>query len=181
MFLIDDSDTMVAHWPALKSLSALLFHVVKDFGPNGVDFHFTVSDNTRRTRSIRTKRAFDEMFEARRPQSGPCDISIRLGQIFQAYGSRLESRFGHSLIPNRFRRQLRPMSVYILTDGQWQDDPEYVIRTLVQKMQDLGILRDQIGLEFISFGNDPEALRTLKRLDDDMGLQLSVFRSSNTA
>lgn len=87
------------------------------------------------------------------------NISIRLGLVLETYRQKLLSR-NYPLLE-------RPMNIYILTDGIWADggDAETPITQMVEDLKRLGFRRRQVGIQFISFGNDSNALRRLELLD----------------
>lgn len=159
---------MEQYWPSLKSLCLLLFEIVKDYDPDGVDFYFTVSQTQK---SFRTRKALDAFLAKTDPQPGPCNMSNRLGQILQAYQDRLRQR---DRLTSVFHRKVRPISIYILTDGQWElgRDPSNVIKNLVDQMGNLMINKEQVGLQFISWGDDYEVQKRLERLDSGLGTKL---------
>lgn len=168
---------MKPHWDALKSACSILFEAVKCFDKDGVDIYFTVFKNSQRTQRIKKTGELDSILRTHRPQDVPCDMSNRLDLIVQAYKHKLMKRYGNTglfggLGLDWLKRAVRPISIYILTDGQWQDDPKSVIQRLVHQLETLELSKRQIGLQFISFGDDPAALQRLKRLDDDIGTTL---------
>jgi hypothetical protein len=63
--------------------------------------------------------------------------------------------------------------LYILTDGIWEPncDAAGPIKNLVNKLNKLDKGRVQVGIQFISFGNNPEALDRLDILDSGLGLK----------
>jgi hypothetical protein len=67
------------------------------------------------------------------------------------------------------------MNLYILTDGVWEakTNVEATIRNLVQTLNEVGKTRLQIGIQFISFGHNANALARMDRLDS--GLRLNPY------
>ena len=162
---------MKPHWDALKSTCSILFEAVNRFDKDGVEIYFTVSEDSQRAQHINKTDALDSILSTRRPQNIPCDMSNRLDVIVQAYNHRLRKRYSDSGLLSFldfFKRPVRPMSIYILTDGQWQDNPESVIQRLAYQLEALELSERQIGLQFISFGDDHAALERLKHLSDDI-------------
>lgn len=160
---------MKQHWSSLKALCSLLFEIVKNYDPDGVDFYFTVSQTQKKNFKIR--RSLEAFLARKEPQPGPCDMSNRLGLILQAYQDRLRHRDRFTSV---FSRKVRPISIYILTDVQWElgPDPSNVIKNLVDQMGNLMITKEQVGLQFISWGDDPEVQKRLERLDSGLGTRL---------
>ena len=94
--------------------------------------------------------------------TGLSDLYPRIHDIFSDYKKNLERK---SFLETSFRR---PMSLYILTDGNWQSqrDTEECIAELVRAL-DMGD-QYQVGIEFIRFGNDGEGRARLEHLDDSL-------------
>ena len=84
-----------------------------------------------------------------------------------------------TLTPSKAPKLPTPLSVYVLTDGVWQlgghEELERTIRDLIQNLHAAKCKRDQIGIQFIRFGNNPagiERLNALDRLGTTPGLDL---------
>lgn len=60
------------------------------------------------------------------------------------------------------------MNVYVFTDGAWQprSNLEKLIQKLANTLTALQQPEDQFGIQFIRFGNDPDGIERLERLDD---------------
>lgn len=65
------------------------------------------------------------------------------------------------------------MNLYILTNGIWEPncDAAGPIKNLVNKLNKLDKGRLQVGIQFISFGNNAEAIDRLNILDSGLGLK----------
>jgi len=151
---------MRQHWPEVKKVFGILAYMVKTFDPDGLDLYFTQSPekhhhkHTKYLVNIVDKR-MDNL------EKGRSDISIRLDAILNAHIAQL-------------RRPLaihHPLNVYILTDGIWTPSCNIVpaIDKTVNMMVELS-LRKQVGLQFISFGTDPEGLARMELVDNRLGL-----------
>lgn len=68
----------------------------------------------------------------------------------------------------------RKLSLYVLTDGIWQPNVDLVqeIQTLVEHLAEKKLTNKQVGIQFIRFGQNPQAIRKMKRLDSGSGLRL---------
>jgi hypothetical protein len=66
------------------------------------------------------------------------------------------------------------MNIYVLTDGCWENacTGENQIRNLVDELVKLKLTKDQVGIQFIRFGNDQRGLERLSYLDSGLGAGL---------
>lgn len=63
---------------------------------------------------------------------------------------------------------VRPLSIYILTDGQWArgGNPEVPMLSLAEALKKYELTRRQVGIQFITFGRYEPGLLHMKHLDD---------------
>jgi hypothetical protein len=157
----------------MTDLFAILSYLTKDADPNGLEVYFTVSDG-RATKARNTTPLLASI--KTRSQLGTTNISLGLSYILNDYRSRLHEQKRHRLFPRKVLKDVRPMSLYVLTDGIWEPpaDASTPIRSLVKELQELGLQRTQVGIQFIRFGEDPEALERLQALDDKLDLPMYV-------
>lgn len=68
----------------------------------------------------------------------------------------------------------RKLSLYVLTDGVWQPNVDLVqeIQTLVEHLAERKLTNKQVGIQFIRFGQNLQAIRKMKRLDSGLGFKL---------
>lgn len=163
---------MQMHWPKVVSLFHTLAYMVKSLDPDGLELHFT--STTRIYRDKHTKSLVDAAME-HYPPANPTrltNIYTSLSFILEAYETRLinpqPSRYSFSKSP----RNIRKLSLYIFTDGKWQpeSDAETPIRSHVEKLEAQGTPKNQVGIQFIQFGDDPDGQAQLERLDSRLGL-----------
>ena len=171
VFLIDNSRSMGRHWKEVRDVFAHLAYIVKDADPDGIELLFTMSSDARR--SHHTTRLLD-LLDSTKPQ-GTSNIRSPLSEVLKEYQARLKgqkpSRWSihrHSL--GRVRRQ----TLYVFTDGIWQPDCDVteIIKHLVDCLKEHNLIREQFGIQFIRFGDDPEGVKRLEHLD--AGLKLSM-------
>ncbi|KAH6717034.1 hypothetical protein BKA61DRAFT_600947 [Leptodontidium sp. MPI-SDFR-AT-0119] len=160
VFLVDDSFSMVQHWPNVTKVIEGLSYILKDADKNGLDLYFTISEQS--TNEEKHTSSLVRLVE-RHKQNDPdasTEINFRLNQILDKYKAKLDSNG----------------CLYILTNGVWEAEckPEIPIKNVVQKLQDLRKDREQIGIQFISFGNDTVGMERLRRLDDDLTRDLKL-------
>ena len=152
---------MKAHEAGVKRILGILAYLVKDSDPDGLELFFTCSK-----KKIKDKDPAKLVagFAANKP-GGLTDIRTRLTLIIDNYIKRFDR--------NWFLKKVKPdrsLNIYVLTDGIWQSvtDLTPLIQRLIKKLSEDG--RYQVGIQFISFGNDPDAIKRLNHLDDNLGL-----------
>lgn len=174
IFLVDDSSSMAELWDEVVTVFEALSYIVKDTDKDGLDLFFRNSSN-----SANTKKTSDliGLIKAQKKTSrdGERDFDIRLNQILE---SRTEKLGGRGSLFSR--KSPKPMSLYILTDAIWDYDgyAQEPIKNAVGKLSDVNKSRKQIGIQFIRFGDDPDALRRLERLDNGLNLPKYIFSLS---
>ena len=174
--MIDDSVSMRPHWDknnrsqgVVKVFEALSY-LVKETDDDGIDLLFTVSGE--RVRNCKSTRKLVNLVKGRE-HKGETDINRQLNIIFEDY----KAEFNKT--KNRFSKEpkkVKPLSLYILTNGVWEEssDLSELIRSLVKKLEDLGRTREQVGVEFISFGADPVGLGRMEYLDSKLKSDLKL-------
>lgn len=170
---------MIPHWPDVKRVFEALSYVVKDCDPDGIELYFANSDDRGKDRNTSS---LLRMLEHRGFQ-GTTDISLRLTQIFHRYRDELDEKTRSASLPLWWKRgttnSARPLSLYVLTNGAWESrcDAETPIKLLVEELKLRNMGKSQVGIQFISFGNDRICLDRLQRLDSGLGIGLYVYSS----
>lgn len=148
---------MSDHWNDVAMILDPIYYILKDCDPDGIEFYWTIGGSSQSPRFSSTK----EMRVAvkNKTPSGRTDISVRLDAVLAAYRQKLHSHNSH--------RRERPMNVYIFTDGIWADggDAEGPVKRMVNVLKRFKLQRSQVGIQFISFGDNAEALKRLEQLD----------------
>jgi uncharacterized protein YegL len=62
----------------------------------------------------------------------------------------------------------KPINIVVITDGEPTDDPKEVIVETAQYLDAMNVPQCQLGIQFVQIGDDEEATRALKELDDDL-------------
>ena len=171
--MIDDSYTMAEHWHEVKELARLLTYIVKKTDDDGVELYFLSSQKCDKCKDAS---AIERAIRDHTP-SAHTNLDSRLNQDLSSYGKELERPSRSSTL---FRhKELKKRSIYVFTDGILATgDPtqgQQAIKLIVEKVLGAGLLRGQVGIQLISFGNDPDGLaklQNLDRLNQDLGLGL---------
>jgi hypothetical protein len=166
VFLIDDSVTMKPHWKRVTRVFEALSYILKDVDPNGLDLSFTISADTLK-KTKRTSKLVEMVKLRSKHLVGTTDMNLKLTEILVTYQTELEKPQGF------FGKPILPRNLYILTDGVWEPncDAAAPIKNLVNKLNKLDKGRVQVGIQFISFGENTAALERLDILDSGLGLK----------
>lgn len=160
---------MVEHWPAVVKVSTGLAYILKQADKDGLDLHFMISkkkaEKEEKTTKL-TKLVSDQKQPSPEMKS---DINHRLTKLLNNYREKLNGK-------KWYYKKPKPLSLYILTDGVWEYEctPESAIMNVVKTLSHLRKDKEQIGIQFISFGNDAVGLERLRALDDDLKTKLKL-------
>ena len=180
VFLLDDASSMQQHWDNVVTLADILAYIVKRTDEDGVDLHFTICKNLRRNEKKTTDLIdFVEDNRPDPPETGAerlSNIDYCLGSILHEYQEKLEKdrqRIRRSGKNSRFSsapKPVRKLNLYVLTDGLWQPEANGIapLRALVSTLDRLKKPADQVGIQFIQFGNEEEGTKSLSYLDSDL-------------
>ncbi|OCL10566.1 kinase-like protein [Glonium stellatum] len=161
VFIVDNSPSMRPHWSQVIKVLDLLAYITKEKDPNGLELYFTMKAG-RHSGSKSTDLV--KKAQSRKAREGATDLSDlypRIRDIFGEYKKNLKRK-------PLWGSARRPMSLYILTDGNWQPqrDTEICIAELVRALDESD--QYQVGIEFIQFGNHAVGTDRLKHLDDGL-------------
>ena len=164
---------MRAHWTDVINVFDLLAYMVKRADPDGIDLYFTMYDDHHKSKHTSPLLQILK----KRSQDGNSNIRRQLGNILRDYEERLERTSSRGFRWNRVRpsRQPRQRTLYVFTDGVWQPscDVTRIIKDVVDSLEKHNVYREQFGIQFIRFGNDPVGINRLNHLDS--GLKLSMY------
>jgi hypothetical protein len=158
---------MKPYWKSLIRVVEALTYILKDVDPDGLDLSFTICRETL-TKTKRTTSLVELVKSQSKLLEGTTDMDLRLSEILDTYQTGLEK-------PKTFlRKPVLPMNLYILTNGLWEPnyDAAGPIKNLVNKLNKLHKGRVQVGIQFIRFGNNVEAIDRLNILDSGLGFIL---------
>lgn len=168
VFLVDDSRSMAQHWPMVNKVFKALSYIVKEMDKDGIDLYFTISE-TYQKRAKKTSKLLPIVQAQMQRGNSTTDINFRLTKILDEYKNNLDKKKWYQSGP-------KPLSLYVLTDGLWEEDCTAIepIKMAVQKLEDLRKDERQIGIQFISFGENPTGLKRLHYLDDGLNLPKDI-------
>ena len=169
---------MKRHREEVRDLFALLGYILKSKDPDGIELRFTMS-RERKDRAKNTSQLLRTLDTV--SYGGTSNIRLELGEILQDYHTKLRDQNPPRSLRNPLRRRqrARPQTVYFFTDGVWQPecDPSEMIEKLVKSLEQNSMEREQFGIQFVRFGNDPEGTIRLDKLDSGLGLSMYALCS----
>lgn len=172
VFLIDDSYSMEQHWTRLQKVFDTVAYIVKEVDPDGFDVWFTGPGKP--LRNCKKTTAPLQSIKTRRPQ-GTTDINDRLSQIFDDHIEALRKPHKTGLL-GKLSKGVKPLSLYVLTNGIWERncDPSNLVENFVAQLEELRKVKGKVGIQFISFGDDPVGLERMELLDSGLNVKLDI-------
>jgi hypothetical protein len=163
---------MGPHWDEMCPLFAILAYMVKKSDDDGIDLYFTMSDTKYNDQD--TKKLMEIVKGRKTRLEGQSDVNLRLDQILGGYNLNLRNEIANRGSRYAQIRNIKPLSVYVFTNAMWTEnsDPKPAIKSIVDSLISLKAQRGQVGVQFISFGDDQKCLDRLDRLDKGLGLKL---------
>lgn len=159
--IIDKSGTMArkdceggrSRWNVMQETTFALASKCEEFDPDGITV-YTFSSQFRRYDHV-TASKVEQIFSENEPV-GRTEMAKVLQDALQSYFRRKEEG----------QEKLGGETILVVTDGQ-PDHPQAVIQTIIDATQK--IERDEeLAISFIQIGNDADATKFLKTLDDDL-------------
>ena len=169
---------MIEHWPQASEVLHTLAYLVKEFDYNGLDLCFTHSEE--KLRSAKSTYLYESMRNHTPPRSPDryTDIETSLGRLLDDYGRRIEDHYKRNHF-GPFHRDVKRVTIIVLTDGRWQPDSDKSIaeslRRLASTLEACKKNPKQIGVQFIQFGDHEDARARLAHLDSELGLGIYDF------
>jgi hypothetical protein len=165
---------MRAHQDRVVSDIKALAYLFKQLDPDGVEIA-----NTSSPQKIKKFKKSDDVatFINQTYKDGwdaPCNMEKALEIILGTVREKFSKRTSRLQRPFPRQRTVRPVSVYIVTDGRWDDSTQGLcgadkpVETLIKAMKVNGIGRTQISLQFIRYGNEDRGRRRLEILDNEL-------------
>ncbi|XWK88367.1 MAG: VWA domain-containing protein [Phormidium sp.] len=159
--IIDKSGTMArkdceggrSRWDVMQETTFALASKCEEFDQDGITI-YTFSSQFRRYDKV-TASKVEQIFSENEPV-GRTEMAKVLQDALQSYFRRKEQG----------QAKLGGETILVVTDGQ-PDHPQAVIQIIIDATQKID--RDEeLAISFIQIGNDAEATKFLKTLDDDL-------------
>ncbi|CAD6932132.1 unnamed protein product [Tilletia controversa] len=178
VFVVDDSSSMhvneqpdgsmgPSRWDEARDALAGVVELARHYDEDGVDIVFLNSEAT--LEGTKDPAAVRALFDSVDPQ-GPTPTGERLEMLMLEYWEKLdtyaERKKRGALTPGE--SPPKKVNYIIITDGRPTDEPSDVIVNCARRLDEGRYPLAQIGIQFLQVGNDPEATRALKELDDEL-------------
>jgi hypothetical protein len=155
-------------------LFSILAYIVKGSDDDGIDMYFTMMATKYNRRHVSE---LVEIIKKRKAElEGTSNINDRLNQVLMEYDRAIRNQINlrKSRSPFAPAQDMKPLTVYVFTDGRWtrRSDPKPAIESLVSSLVALKYPSSQVGIQFISFGRDAEALKRFEHYDSGLGLDM---------
>lgn len=167
---------MKTHWPNVMSTVHVLGEMLTGKDPDGMELYFMSSPNKNKSKNASTLVNFCRANAPREGCTEYTEISARLSTILFEYQKNIEPR-GMRAIWRKIR-PVRPLNVYVLTDGKWEykSDPRKCIKSLATKLDGAeSFPQDACGIQFIQYGHDTRGKERLEYLDSKQKMQLNRY------
>ncbi|KAK4198238.1 kinase-like domain-containing protein [Triangularia verruculosa] len=172
IFLVDNGWHMRPHWSCAKKVLETLAMQIGPLDDNGLDLRFTIGDNNKDN-----IRGFDikPTFQAAMTKAEAPDDQV----LYQ-------TPMAHCLLGFFRDHQWKisakqKLTIIILTTGEWEpgvpNDVEKIIANTIRelcKKHEHFLLERLLTIQFISFGDNPQALERLSSLDNDLGRHFNI-------
>jgi hypothetical protein len=173
---------MREYWDDMWRLFDILAYLVKSTDEDGIDMYFTMTEKKHNSKDYGGTSGLVKIVKERKNTlEGSSNINGRLDQVLGEYCRALTNEVDLRRSRSRFApaEDRKPLSVYVFTNALWskRSDPQSTIKAVVDKLKELGYPSWQVGIQFISFGENPEALKRLEHYDTGLGLDMYVSRA----
>lgn len=159
-----------SRWRQCASALSAIAPICTQHDRDGIDVYFFNAKDKPEYHNVTSATAVDNIFRSVSPGGGT-PTGARLKKILDPYLQKLQRKgAGHI-------DEVKPLNIIVLTDGQAHDDPESVIVRCAKILDKLEAPSWQIGIQFFQVGEDAEATRALKELDDgllEMGCERDI-------
>ena len=163
MFLVDNAESMGTHWYEATFLLETLVKMAQGVDKDGMDLRFTFG-----TTELEGKDSADKFVNSMKkacPSKGVrTDLRMSLGDILSSYADKLKAK---AKFPGN---KVKDLVLVVLTDGIWagmQDKMAIAkqLRTIAGQL-DYDLKQRPFSIQFIQFGDDKDASKALRYLDD---------------
>ncbi|KAK3324567.1 hypothetical protein B0T19DRAFT_443976 [Cercophora scortea] len=186
IFVIEDSKSMRdLHWDDVTKTLKALAYLVKGCDPNGIELYLLSNPSIRiKGQKDKTRDVVDHLKSDVVSKIIPSD-SGSIESSFSTILARLKNQMKSDTSGIRLSLRLlmatpnlTKANIYFFTDARWPpmgpSGPAIAepIRTLVAEMKKHCRDRTDVSIQFIQFGDDPEAKKQLRYLDDTLGSEM---------
>lgn len=169
---------MDTHWREVSKTFEALSYLVKNeqIDKDGIELYIANPQNSPAYIKSKSTSGLLRIVESQRRQ-GKTDMVGCLNKILNPFQNNLKKfeKSRSSLWTWKSQTDVpRAMNLYILTNGTWEDTNgvKRPIRILTKVIEQLKLPKEQLGIQFISFGKDERGLAAMDHLDSELGGEL---------
>ncbi|KAI9646905.1 hypothetical protein NHQ30_004905 [Ciborinia camelliae] len=174
VILIDDSSSMAAgkpsSWEQVSLAIKVIAPIITAYDDDGVDVYFINHKSQQRGDpnqgvasggyyKIQNTASVEEVFRLVDRPYGSTNTGKRINHILSPYMKRLKQEYEAG-------REVKPLNLIVITDGEPTDEPEYEIVKIAKELDKADAALTQLGIQFFQVGTDPKAKKALEDLDD---------------
>ncbi|KNZ54455.1 hypothetical protein VP01_2941g2, partial [Puccinia sorghi] len=129
---------------------------------DGIDVYFM--NSVEHVRNATSAADVSRLFQRVQPIGRSTPTDVRVEELLSIYLDRLDVGKASNLAP------IKPLNLIVITDGE-ADDPDtlaYALAGFSDRLEEGRFPLNQLGVQFIQIGNDREATKFLKYLDDEL-------------
>lgn len=161
---------MSRHWKDVEECASLIAFCTARYDDDGIDVSFMFNNKEKNTKGDKTVLKLVQRSKPPEMRDGPNqthqrgNINAVLLTILQDYKDKIVQH--HS---NRtYTPQLKKLVLFVLTDGDWLplSDAREPLRDLAETVSRHKLPRNQVGVQFIRFGDSKDGKRRLLDLDE---------------
>jgi hypothetical protein len=158
---------MKPYWNQVRDTLNALGYLVKRSDLDGIDLYFTNSPEEGHSKD---RKNLIKVFNGIKP-AGQCNMKVALGKILEAYRPQCVKKEEKGFFSRKKGKKKWGLSVYVLTDGVWEDGQDELcgvyepIATILNRLNKKGLTENHVGIQFIRFGNSEIGAKRLARLD----------------
>jgi hypothetical protein len=184
IFVIDDTGSMQVaadsnepagpdrktRWDVLTQSMQYIGNIAAEYDPDGVDIHFLISTHLNKTNIGSGQEVLNLLTQVDLEQGvGGTYFETVLAEILGPYVARYKDYFEKTKRRERADK-VRPLNVIVLTDGKADDarSTKRIIIRIGKQLDEMNAPDTQIGLQFLQVGDDKDAAKWLKSLDNDL-------------
>lgn len=151
---IQNEQKLQSRWELIKESTIAFASKCEQLDPDGITV-YTFNDGFKRFENVTADKVI-EIFEDEEPFG-----NTNLAEVLQ------------DALDNYFQRKAKGQTkpngeiILVVTDGQ-PNDRKAVVKTIVDATHKMDVDRKELGISFIQIGNDEQATKFLKILDDEL-------------
>jgi len=150
---------MASVWPDVQRVFETLSYILKGMSPDGTELYYTISYDTFRRKD--PKDLYEHM--EKKATAGTTNINFRLNLLLEGFRVRRPKL----LAGGKKKNVVRPISLYVLTNGEWLSDgpdPKITIQKTADSLVASNMSNEQLTIQFISFAKSPTGIQKLNDL-----------------